>query len=107
MSKEKYKLIQFRVSEKDQVLTDLINSLEEEAQGRRGFVAERLRDMIKAFHLLSEMTGEKDPYKIMVKLAQGAPRPEEAPAPPPPKEEKKKKPVNSKALLAGLQGMIK
>jgi hypothetical protein len=62
-------LIQFRISDKDDTLNDLIKQLEHEGKGKRGYVGNKLRDMIKAYHLLSEHTGETDPYKLMMKLA--------------------------------------
>lgn len=62
-------LIQFRISEKDDTLTDLISKLEEESNGKRGYVGNKLRDMLKAYTILSEYTGETDPYKLMMKLA--------------------------------------
>lgn len=62
-------LIQFRISDKDEVLTDLIAKLEHDGIGKRGYVGNKLRDMIKAYHLLSEHAGETDPYKLMLKLA--------------------------------------
>jgi hypothetical protein len=62
-------LIQFRISEKDETLTNLIEKLEKEGKDRRGYVSNRLRDMLKAYTILSDFTGETDPYKLMMKLA--------------------------------------
>lgn len=63
--------VQFRVSDKDQTLHDLVTRMkrQEELTGKRGYVANRLRDMIKAYHLISEHFGEQDPYKLMMKIA--------------------------------------
>jgi hypothetical protein len=63
--------VQFRISDKDQVLHDLVSRMkrQEELTGKRGYVANRLRDMIKAYHLISEHFGEQDPYKLMMKIA--------------------------------------
>lgn len=62
--------VQFRISEKDQVLYDLWQDLkfEEQTTGLRGLVSNRMRDMIKAYCLISEHLGEDDPYKLMVKI---------------------------------------
>lgn len=91
-SDKKYKLVQFRVSVHDELLTHIINKLEEEAGDRRGYVANKIQEMIKDLHLLkelagesdvtkiadmikayktlSELAGESDPYKIILTLAQ-------------------------------------
>lgn len=63
--------MQFRISEKDAVLYDLWYSLkrQEDLTGKKGLVATRFRDMIKAYHLISEHFGESDPYKLMMKIA--------------------------------------
>lgn len=63
--------VQFRVSEKDTILHELITSLQkqEKLTGRRGYANNKIRDMVKAYHLISEHFEESDPYKLMMKIA--------------------------------------
>lgn len=63
--------VQFRVSEKDTTLHELITSLQkqEKLTGRRGYANNKIRDMVKAYHLISEHFEESDPYKLMMKIA--------------------------------------
>jgi hypothetical protein len=63
--------VQFRISEKDQIMYDLWYTLkrQEELTGKRGLVAQKLRDMLKAYKLISDHFGEQDPYRLMMKIA--------------------------------------
>jgi hypothetical protein len=81
------KKVQMYVSEtKDAILYELIERLEEESEGKRGYVAEQLKERLKAFELLARTFGENDPMALALKLAAGA-RPE----PEKPKETDEKK----------------
>lgn len=121
-------MIQFRVSNKDELLTLIISKLEEQGEGKKGYVAEKLREMIKTYYMLSELvdgdglkdpveTGEKikeivrsyqaltqlagetDPYKIIAKLAQrSSPSPSPAPATPTGQEEPPPPPKKRKRI---------
>ncbi|MGG1219402.1 hypothetical protein ABE236_18350 [Priestia endophytica] len=65
------KKVQFRVSEKDQILHELVTSLQkqEKLTGKRGYANNKIRDMVKAYHLISEHFEETDPYRLMMKIA--------------------------------------
>lgn len=63
--------MQFRVSDKDSILHELVTSLQkqEKLTGKRGYANNKIRDMVKAYHLISEHFEESDPYKLMMKIA--------------------------------------
>jgi hypothetical protein len=63
--------VQFRISEKDQILSDLWYQLkrQEELSGKRGYASNRIRDMVKAYKLISDHFEESDPYRLMMKIA--------------------------------------
>lgn len=63
--------VQFRVSEKDQILHDLVTSLQKQEKliGARGYASTKIRDMIKAYKLISDHFEESDPYRLMMKIA--------------------------------------
>lgn len=119
---EKYKTVQVRVPVQDSFFTQIISQLEEESKGKRGYVADRIRemikdfyklkelageddvskiaDMIKAYKALSELAGETDPYKIIVKLAkqqQASPAP--TPQQPVQEEKEEEAPVKRKKRI--------
>lgn len=117
-----YKTVQFRVSNKDELLTLLISKLEEEGAGKKGYVAEKVREMLRSFYslmelvngdlndiegteqkireiirsyqALTELAGETDPYKIIVKLAKS--NNTSSPQPTQQKEEPKEEPKKPK-----------
>jgi hypothetical protein len=51
---------------------ELIERLEAEGGGQRGYVAEQIRERLRAFELLAKVTGETDVTTIMAKLIQSA-----------------------------------
>lgn len=54
---------------KDKILYELIEELEAESEGKRGYVADQLKERLKAFELLSRIFGEKDPMALAFKVA--------------------------------------
>jgi hypothetical protein len=74
------KKVQLYVTEhKDAILYELIGRLEEESEGKRGYVADQIKERLKAFELLARTFGENDPMALALKLAAGArPEPEKS-----------------------------
>ncbi|MCM3155619.1 hypothetical protein M3611_26870 [Priestia megaterium] len=98
--------VQFRVSDKDSILHELVTSLQkqEKLTGKRGYANNKIRDMVKAYHLISEHFEESDPYKLMMKIASNH-RPVQA-ATEPIEEEvvEEENVVDSNAYMAAIEG---
>lgn len=62
--------IQVRISQSDIRIIQWLERLDQEGKGIRGYNSQKIRDALNAFLILSELTGEEDPYKMMAKLLQ-------------------------------------
>jgi hypothetical protein len=80
---------------KDKVLYELIEELEADGKGTRGYVADQLKERLKTFELLARTFGEKDPMALALKLAAGA-RPTEENAD---KKDERENPVINNDIL--------
>lgn len=66
--------IQLYLSEsKDAKLCNLIDRLEIESDGKRGYVPDKIKEMLKAFELIAEHFGKDDPMEVLLKVVQGSP----------------------------------
>lgn len=73
MSSEKQdKRIQLYLNEgSDRLVYNLVERLEEEGNNKRGYVTDQLKARIKAFEMLAEHVGAKDPLEVMMKVSAG------------------------------------
>jgi hypothetical protein len=95
------KKVQLYVTEhKDAILYELIGRLEEESEGKRGYVADQIKERLKAFELLARTFGENDPMALALKLAAGA-RPAEETGETSTKKEQHKPAVNPDLIDIG------
>lgn len=66
------KKIQVYADEKrDEIVFNLIGRLEEESEGKRGYVQDQLKERLKAFEMLSERLGTNDPMKVVISCVEG------------------------------------
>jgi hypothetical protein len=95
------KKVQLYVTEhKDAILYELIGRLEEESEGKRGYVADQIKERLKAFELLARTFGEHDPMALALKLVAGA-RPTEEMGEKSGKKEQPKSTVNPDLIDIG------
>jgi len=85
---------------KDKILYELIDELEKDSDGKRGYVADQLKERLKAFELLARTFGEHDPMALALKLAAGA-RPSEENTDKKPQEETEEPTINTDLLEIG------
>jgi hypothetical protein len=66
------KKVQLYVDErKDEVVYGLIDRLEVEANGTRGFVSDQIKERLKAFEMLCKRIGTNDPMEVLMKYVEG------------------------------------
>jgi len=63
--------IQLTVNEEHQEAYRLLQHIEEEGKGARGYVNEQLRERLKVFQLLAEYFEEDDPMRLLIKIFSG------------------------------------
>lgn len=65
------KKIQLYVDEKkDDVVFDLVDRLEVEANNTRGYVQDKVKERLKAFEMLCKKIGTNDPMEVVMKYVE-------------------------------------